>query len=183
MKKLNFQDQKGFVLIQIVIAVVLAVAIIVGGFFAFKTFQTKRGEAPEKESAVGEQEIENISAPTPLFDFSVSPIKEIQLSTFNLGQASPGLAFTNLSLDTKIGYTGNTNLNTPTITLTAPTNFNITTPTAPVTNTNTNVNTNTNTNTSPAVDCSQFSSVPSCSYVGAVGSEGYEACKQCYPNK
>jgi len=181
MKKLNFQDQKGFALIQIVIAVVLAVVIIVGGFFAFKTFETKRGEAPEKEGVVGEQEIENISVPS--FDFSLSPIKEIQLSTFNLGQASSGLAFTNLSLDTKIGYTGNTNLNTPTVTLTAPTNFNITTPTASATNTNTNVNTNTNTNAGPAVDCSQFSSVPSCSYVGAAGSEGYEACKQCYPNK
>ena len=31
----------------------------------------------------------------------------------------------------------------------------------------------------PAVDCSMFSSVPSCSMTGS----GYDLCKQCFPNK
>jgi hypothetical protein len=35
----------------------------------------------------------------------------------------------------------------------------------------------------PSIDCSQFSSVPSCSYVGSTGSTAYDICKQCFPNK
>ena len=31
--------------------------------------------------------------------------------------------------------------------------------------------------------CSSFTSVPSCSYVGEVGSQNYNYCKQCYPDK
>lgn len=38
-------------------------------------------------------------------------------------------------------------------------------------------------NTPPKVDCSAFASTPNCSYVGAEGSQGYNLCKQCFPNK
>ena len=31
--------------------------------------------------------------------------------------------------------------------------------------------------------CSEFESTPSCSYVGAPGSESYDLCKQCFPDK
>lgn len=35
----------------------------------------------------------------------------------------------------------------------------------------------------PQIDCSLFASVPSCSYVGAIDSQNYQYCKQCYPDK
>lgn len=33
------------------------------------------------------------------------------------------------------------------------------------------------------IDCSLFSSTPKCEYVGLPGSQNYELCKQCYPDK
>lgn len=35
----------------------------------------------------------------------------------------------------------------------------------------------------PQDQCSSFASAPSCSYVGEPGSQNYNYCKQCYPNK
>lgn len=35
----------------------------------------------------------------------------------------------------------------------------------------------------PQIDCSIFSPVPSCSYVGAPDSQNYNLCKQCFPEK
>ena len=35
----------------------------------------------------------------------------------------------------------------------------------------------------PQVDCSLFNSVPACSYVGEPGSQNYNYCKQCYPDR
>ncbi len=35
----------------------------------------------------------------------------------------------------------------------------------------------------PQDQCSSFASVPSCSYVGEPGSQNYNYCKQCYPDK
>lgn len=35
----------------------------------------------------------------------------------------------------------------------------------------------------PQIDCSPFTQVPSCSYVGSSDSQNYKYCKQCYPNK
>lgn len=181
------KNQKGFAIIQIVIAVLAALAIIIGGFFAIKFLARpaeKEGTVPTAEERVTEKAIEDLSAPAPAFDFSVSPIKDIKLSTFNLNPTLPGNVFSNLSLDTKISYTGTISLSSPTVSLTAPMNFNIKTSTEqPSNNVNTNVNVNTNTNTAPSIDCSQFSTVPSCSYVGALGSSAYESCKQCYPDK
>ena len=138
-----------------------------------------------KKALTADEQIQTLTTPTPTFDFSTSPIKNASLSSFNLGTSMPGNSFTNLSLNTKIGYTGDTTLSTPTVSLTVPTSFNITIPTTtqPTTNTNTGTNTNTNTSTTPTVDCSQFDATPSCSYVGSAGSDAYNTCKTCYPNK
>ena len=35
----------------------------------------------------------------------------------------------------------------------------------------------------PQIDCSVFTSAPKCSDVGAEGSQGYNLCKQCFPDK
>lgn len=33
----------------------------------------------------------------------------------------------------------------------------------------------------PSIDCSMFTTVPSCSYISA--GQGQDTCKQCFPNK
>lgn len=180
------RNKNGFSVVQILVAVILAVGILVGGFILIKSFNKTKGIATETGTkGSGGDLTDSLSAPAPAFDFSVSPIEAVNLSTFNVSPTLGSNSFSNIKSDTNISYTGNTNLNTPTVTLTAPTNYNIQTPTVPEipANVNTNTGANTNTNTGGNVDCSQFSSVPSCSYVGAAGSAGYEACKQCYPNK
>jgi hypothetical protein len=177
------RNRKGFSVVQILIAVILAVGVLVGGFIIIKSFSKSKEIAQETElKGTGGDLTEELSAPAPSFDFSVSPLKAINLSTFNINSNLGSTTFSNIKTDTKISYTGSTNLTTPTVTLTVPTTFNIEAPAIPTAPTNTNTSTNTNTGaTGP--DCSQFSAVPSCSYVGASGTSAYETCKQCYPNK
>jgi hypothetical protein len=138
-----------------------------------------------------------IKVKIPIFDLSSSPIPNLVLSPLNLMIPQlPGKGLlSNFSVDKNVGYQGGgVNIEMPEIDVSKYMPSNIPSgssagsqgSSAPPSNTPTTPDTSVppaTTPPAPVVDCSQFASVPSCSYTGAPGSDGYEACKKCYPSK
>jgi len=172
----------------IYIAVAIAVLALVGGGYWF--LQSSGNQSAKNQEAINNVEIKDLK-----LDFSLSPMPELNLSSFNLNvpQFSGTGIFAGASVDTDFSYKGDTKLSAPSYTLNVsiPSNIPTSAPTSIPTGAPASTGAPTTTPTSapaqtgaPAgqtTDCSSFSSVPSCSMVG--GGEAYNLCKQCFPGK
>ncbi len=166
-------------LIIIIIAVVLIVA---GGAYLLikKPFGQKVSET--------EKAIEDIGASIPKLDFSLSPLPDLNVSSLNI--AAPQLPVSNVfsapSVNSDFSYNPEVDISVPT------SQINIQIPSIstgqqiPSSGGDSSVPSTGGAPSGteqPQIDCSQFASVPNCSFVGSVGSQAYEICKQCFPNK
>lgn len=149
-------------LIAIIIVAVLAA---VGGAVYFFVFKSS-GKGTEKL-------LDAFNITTPAVDFSLSPIPELNISSLNV--STPNLPSSNifpgLSVDSDFSYTQDVDFATPDVQYTLPSYQ------------ASSQSSDSESQDQPLIDCSAFSSTPSCSFVGAPGSTAYEACKQCYPDK
>lgn len=181
---------RGLAPLILIIIIVVALAALGGGYFAVRStpLGAKLGLKPatsEKglagETTAGGDAIDNLSVTAPVFDYSTSTLPELKLSAANPG--APGAVstsnlFPSLSLDTDFDYSLNLNVALPTV------EFDVTpaapageTPAAPDGEQPADGGSQGGT-TPSASNCAQFSSVPSCSYVGDPnGKTLCEACK------
>jgi hypothetical protein len=185
--KNNFK--KGFVgLIPLIIAAIL---IIGGGsYFVLK-------KSPAQKNAQVENTVGDIGASVPDLNFTNSPLPDLNISSLNVGSVGSKVSniFSAPSVNTDFSYNSNIDIKVPTV---SASDLNIQIPTintsAPTSNQSSSQNTGAPTSvpqsggtqpssgtSEPEVDCSQFASVPSCSYIG--DPNGNAACKKCYPNK
>jgi hypothetical protein len=188
MKNTKNNLMKGFA--NLIVMIIVAVLVIGGGaYLVLKQSPTQK--VTQVESAVND-----ISVSVPSLDFSSSPVPDLNVSALNVGapQISTGNIFSAPSVNTNFSYNANVDIAMPTV---SASDLNFTMPSIP-----TNISTgnqpiipNGGAPTSvppsgatqptgggqPSVDCSQFASVPSCSYIG--DPNGNAACKQCFPNK
>jgi hypothetical protein len=154
------------------IAIIIAVALIIGGgaYLLIKKFSGQKVAEIEKTIEDIGASIEDIGASIPKLDFSLSPLPDLNVSALNV--AAPQLPVSNVfsapSVNSDFSYKPDVNISVP-----SP-QIDIQIPSIP---------TGVPSGGQPQIDCSQFASVPSCSFVGAAGSQAYEACKQCFPNK
>ena len=168
----NINSKNGWT--GLLVIIVVAAAIIAGGAYLLLK------KSPEQKTAETEKTIEDIGASIPKLDFSLSPLPDLNVSALNI--AAPQLPvssniFSAPSVNTDFSYKPNVEISVP-----IP-QFDIQIPSTPSTPKGGEISVPPSGTPQPQVDCSAFASVPNCSYVGASGSSGYEACKQCYPNK
>jgi len=165
------QNKKGFS--AIIIVVIVAVLAAIGGaiyFFAFKSSGTG-----------AETSLDALNITTPAVDFSLSPIPKLNVSSLNV--SAPDLPSSNIfpgfSVDSDFSYSQDVNFAIPDVQYTLPSYE------APSQSSDgqSSGQQGSESQGQPSIDCSAFSSAPSCSFVGAPGSTAYEACKQCYPAK
>ncbi|MCX6743935.1 MAG: hypothetical protein NTX82_00200 [Candidatus Parcubacteria bacterium] len=165
--------QQGIAPVIIIIIVVAIIALGTAGYFIFKGKSGVPGQQV-KPITDPEQALAELTVQAPLFDFVLAPLGALKVSAFNLLMPNlPGNnIFPSFSTNTNFNYSGDTSIAIPTVTIdyTPPIQ---TTPTTPPANQQGGQQT----------DCAQFAAVPACSYVGAPDSQGYIACKQCYPTK
>ena len=136
----------------------------------------------------GEQAVDSVSIEAPKVDISLSPLPNLEISSLNLtvpDMPSANKLVPNISLNTDFSAgIPSVDLQTPTVDFKMPDIGSLLKQSAPQIPTNIPTKENAGSPSSaPQIDCGQFSSVPSCSFVGAPGSQGYEACKNCFPNK
>ena len=147
------------------IAIIIVAALIIGG----GTYLLIKKPSGQKVAET-EKTIEDIGVSIPKLDFSLSPLPDLNVSALNI--AAPQLPVSNVfsapSVNSDFSYKPDVNISVP-----LP-QIDIQIPSIP---------TGVPSGGQPQIDCSQFASVPSCSLVGAAGSQAYEACKQCFPNK
>ena len=175
MKKQNKLHYRGF---SAIIALIILAVIIVVGAVAYYLATNK----PQVGDPLIKDELRDLSVLAPEFDMSVSPLQKLNMSSLNLN--SPNLPtdfFSGMSLDTKINTaSSNTAIKMPVINFSYTPSAQSQAPQIPSTP---NPGTQPPSGGQQGADCSSFSSVPSCSYVGATGSDAYNACKSCYPSK
>ncbi len=204
-KSINFE--RGSAGLIVIIAIILL--IIGAGAYLYtrtpsipekndigKTNETA-GETGETGSTEVAGAVSDIEVPVPEMNFSSSPLPDLSVSSLNVSvaQISTGNIFSAPSVDSDFSYKSDVKISAPNpvinfempsipIPTGIPGNVNIPsgTPSVPPANIPT-VAAQPSVTGQPQTDCSQFASVPACSYVGAPGSQGYEACKQCYPSK
>lgn len=190
-----------------VVALIIVILLIIGvGVYMYmsKTPAQKIGETgqtgTEAGTAAGDTgtTVSGIEVSVPDLVFSSSPLSDLKVSALNVSvaQIPTNNIFSAPEVNTDFSYKTDLNIpmpnpvinfQMPAIPANIPGNGNapvvtplVVIPSAPPVITPTPGPTGT---AQPQVDCSQFSAVPACSYVGAPGSQGYESCKQCYPNK
>lgn len=182
MKKINIQSG----LAPIVIAIMAAVILLVLGGGIYWWYKASSDQSAKNEEAINKIKVEDLK-----LDFSLSPMPALDLSSFNvpMPQLTGAGSLSEIKVNSDFSYNGDVKLSAPSY------EFNVAIPsTAPasvpsVTGAPANIPTvapsvgatPTTGSAAPTVDCSQFSSVPSCSVVG--GGEAYNICKQCFPNK
>jgi len=181
MKKQN-NNEKGIA--PIIVAVIVGLVLIFGGAVYFALFKespeiTKKDQlaTQEEKKTESEKSVEGISVDMPSFDLSASPLPDLDSSAFNVSSSDlpGGNVFSDISVNTDFSPNVDTSIKTPEIQL------NITAPV--VQQPPSGQQPTPSGSQQPQVDCSQFSAAPYCSYVGAPGSQSYDACKQCFPNK
>jgi len=182
------------------LAIVAVVLLIIGAGAYFLTQKTPAEKnngiaknAGGVESPGGAENVPDIGVSVPKLDFSSSPLSDLNVSSLNVAvkQVSTGNIFSAPSINTDFSYKPVLNISMPNPTIdfqmpAIPANIpaggsipSVTPSSAPAVAPSSAPSVT----GQPQIDCSAFSTVPSCSYTGAPGSEGYEACKQCYPNK
>jgi len=174
---------KGFVpVIAVIIAVVILISAV-GGFLFLRSRQPavpaleKQNSAAAQPGEVTAKDVAALAAPGVTLDFNVSPIKDIGLTGLDLGPSFSGNALTDLSLDTRVGFSGSTGVSVPAVNIEAP-KVSVTSGTPPAAQppasqppAQSQVN---------AANCAQFSSIPGaqyCSYV--TDPNGRTLCEQC----
>lgn len=170
------------------VAIIIAAVLVVGGVATY--FLMKR--SPEQKVAQMEQSIDDIAVAVPDLNLSGAPttLPDLNISALNVApfpQVQTNKIFSPPVVNSDFSYKPDLKIDMPAapqvdfqMPVIAPTM-----PTSPPASTQ-QAPTGGGSQPSggaPAVDCSMFAAPPSCSYVGAPGSQGYEACKQCYPNK
>jgi hypothetical protein len=189
MNKNILKDNRGIAPL-IIVAVVAIIAVLAGGgiYLAAK-------KSPEQKKAQGlsnaQNSIDQVGVSILDLNFSQSPLPDLKISALNVSAPnlnSGGNIFTAPSVNANFSYDASSiNISTPSVS-----SYNIkmpTMPTVPVQNQQPPASQQppadpTGGQQGPSsADCAQFAAPPSCSYVGAPGSQGYELCKQCYPNK
>jgi len=188
--KKHMSYQKGiapFVLIIIVVAL-----LIVGGTVYFAVLKKSPAEQDaaqktetEQKKAEAEKAVDDVSVEVPSLDLSGSPMPNLELSALNVSAPDAGMGnvfSSGVFVDSNFSAAADTTIAAPELKLDIPT---MTQPEIPSGGTQPSPapSEQPSGGTQPSVDCSQFSAVPSCSYVGGAGSPGYTACKQCFPNK
>lgn len=178
-------SQKGA--ISIVAIVILFLLIGAGGYFVTRS-------TPKRQAEKTEQAIADIGVSVPDMDFSSSPLPDLKVSSFNVDvpQFPTASVFSAPTIDANFSYAPeNLDISVPSASAgfempAMPANIPALpkgvrmppgipsggAPSAPGAG-----------GGAPQIDCSVFAAPPSCSFVGAPGSPGYEACKKCYPNK
>ena len=193
----NFQTNRGIapILIAVIIAFLLGTgAIIYKNKNSTPMIKTDTGES--RPMTAGEQAVDSVSIEAPKLDISLSPLPNLEISSFNLtvpDMPSANKLVPNISVNTDFSASvPSVDLQTPTVDFKMPnigsllkqsapqipTNIPSSDPTSVIPETQGSAPAGT-----PETDCSVFAQVPSCSFVGAPGSQGYEACKNCFPNK
>jgi len=123
-------------------------------------------------TATTEQALDELTVGAPTMDFSVSPMGELGLSGFDLGNDVAGDLFGNVGVNSDFSYTGSLTPASPTVQLTAPTDYNVAAPAQEQPPEEEQSASQAN-----AANCAQFSSVPSCSYV--TDPNGRTLCEAC----
>lgn len=163
--------------VGLIVIIVVAVLVIAGGLY----FMMKK--TPEQKAAEVESMVSDIGASIPNLDFSASPVPDLNVSSLNVEVAQPNVSniFSAPSVNTDFSYQSNLDIKMPSVSV-SDLNFQIpSTPTdIPTGGASTSVTEIPSSGSNqPAVDCSMFASVPSCSMTGS----GEAMCKQCFPNK
>jgi len=180
MKKDILKNQKGFQAIIIIVAIALVIMAVagVGGYYLLKNKNAPKDQSAAATTEAAPQAVDDINVTGPDLDFKFSPLPALGISTVKLDL--PAMPASNLAADVAVNsdfsYTGDTDLESPAIV------FDVATPDFSAVP-DTSDSAAPDTADQPSTDCGQFSAVPSCSYVGAPGSQGYELCKTCYPSK
>lgn len=194
----NINSTKGAIaLMPIIIVILLVIGAGAAYIYINKSPADKINEegetAGENSSAENIGDASGIEVSVPELNFSASPLGDLEVSSLNVSvaQISTSNIFSAPTVDSDFSFSSDVNIPMPAPAIdfqmpSIPTNIsggvNIPSgaPSAPpdVIPTASPASIG-----QPQTDCSVFSSVPSCSYTGAPGSQGYEACKQCYPNK
>ncbi len=177
---------------------VLIIAVITGGVGAIYLKATNSPVSIEsaKENIFGiqkEETLESIEINTDGLDFSLTSIQNLEVPALNIevpniNTPKLGNMSAILSVDIQV-QKDSINIESPNLENikpkvsmpSIPKNVNIP---IPEKNTLNNINSNiTPSDSAPQIDCMMFQTVPNCSYVGTPGTQGYEACKQCFPSK
>jgi hypothetical protein len=173
----------------IVLGIIILVLVGGGIYFLIK-------KSPAKQEAESQKALDDIAVSIPEFDFSSSPLPDLNISSLNV--AAPKISgsgiFTAPSLGSSFSFTPDTSFDIKMPT----TSFNFTVPKnipsassdsysppagVPVSDSGSSIPPSGSGSEAPQVECSMFASVPACSYVGSPDSQGYQMCKQCFPNK
>lgn len=182
------------------IAVIVVVLLIIGAgayMFMKKAPAGNNNETAKTAGGAGSpggvETIPDIGVSVPKMDFSSSPLSDLNVSSLNVAvkQVPTSNIFSAPSVNADFSYKPDLNISMPNPTIdfqmpaipaSTPAGENIpsSTPSSAPAVTPSSAPSVTG---QPQVDCSMFSAVPACSYVGAPDSQGYEACKQCFPNK
>jgi hypothetical protein len=176
MKRKNRSYYHGF---SAVLATIILAAILIIGAVVYYLATSLR---PPIGNPFIKNELGDLSVLAPEFDLSASPLPKLNASALNISTPDlPTSFFSGMLLDTKINtLSANTAIKMPSINFSyAP----LAQPQAPQIPPASNPGTQPPSGGQPATNCASFSSVPSCSYVGVSGSDAYNACKACYPNK
>ena len=157
------------------IAIIIAAVLVIG----VGVYMLVKKSSPAQKTAEVDKAIEDIGVSIPDLNFSASPLPDLNISSLNITapQIPTNNVFSAPSINTDFSYKPNVEISVPTP------QFDIKIPSTPSTPKGGETSAPPTGTTQPQVDCSAFVSVPNCSYVGASGSSGYEACKTCYPNK
>jgi hypothetical protein len=189
MNKNILKDNRGIAPL-IIVAIIAAALIIVGGGI-YLIFINSPTQKAIRGASKAQNAIDKIGSAIPDLNFSQSPLPDLNSSSLNVTAASlvGGNIFTAPSVNTDFSYDASSiNIAVPSVDASDINFSNIPTGIPSGAQGSSQQQSTGGSATgqqggASTTDCSQFASVPSCSYVGAAGSQGYELCKQCYPNK
>jgi hypothetical protein len=182
------RTQQGFAPIYVIIAAVAAVALLIGGFVAFRLHLNKAVSGPDGGQPTAVQDdMTSLAAPDVNLDFSISPIADLAVPTLDIGPTMPGNVVSGMNIDTDIGYSGSVSITRPTVKISAPTMPTISAPPAapPVSQPSSE-----GSGAAPAegqgqgsvtaANCAPFAAIPSAQYCSQVGdSNGRTLCEAC----
>lgn len=181
MNKKIYRNQKGLAPV-VIILIILAVLVIGGGvyYFSTKSGSTSKNSQAENKTA---KSLADIKVGDLKLDFALSPIPALKASAFNVTtpNLSFGNTFTGLNVDSNFDYQGKVDIAAPDMpAITIPSGAPASVPSAPPAGSGSATappaDQGGGQGSQPAVDCSQFQSVPNCSYVPA---NVQAICQQC----
>ena len=170
--------------ITTIIAAVVGVLVVAGGIYWWY-------QLPGHQTSKNDSDLEKLKIEKLKLDLALSSMPDLNLSSFGLDV--PQLAglniFSGIAVDSDFSYKGETKLSAPSYDLNVsvsdiPVSSSAPSSTGAPAVTGAPASTpmpSASSQSGQSTDCSQFTSVPSCSMVG--GGTAYDLCKQCFPNK